>query len=76
MEGSMASQKSGMSKKIGADQHRPASSSPSISPEQFVAEVRSRAHQIFLQRGSTARSPLEDWLQAEKELKTKYGILD
>jgi hypothetical protein len=33
-------------------------------------EIQQRAHQIYLSRGSVAGRDLEDWLQAERELKT------
>jgi hypothetical protein len=38
---------------------------PHLSGEQ---EIRDRAYEIYLQRGSQAGSDLEDWLQAEREL--------
>jgi len=33
------------------------------------AEIRSRAHQLFLDRGESPGNELEDWLRAERELK-------
>jgi hypothetical protein len=36
-------------------------------------EIRQRAHQIFLARGSVGGRDLEDWLQAERELKAARG---
>jgi hypothetical protein len=45
-----------------------------ITPEQLVADITKRAHEIYLKRGSTPGTPLEDWLNAEKEIKQKYGI--
>jgi hypothetical protein len=44
--------------------------------EQFKAEVEKRATEIFLKRQETKVSgdALSDWLQAEKEIKTKYRI--
>jgi hypothetical protein len=33
-------------------------------------QIASRAHQIFLERGATPGRDLDDWLQAERELKT------
>lgn len=33
-------------------------------------EIRHRAHQIFLARGGKAGREFDDWLQAEREIKT------
>ena len=35
------------------------------------AEIRARAHQLYEQRGKEAGHELEDWLQAETELRRK-----
>jgi hypothetical protein len=40
-----------------------------IAPEQLVAEITKRANEIYLKRGPTPGTPLEDWLKAEKEIK-------
>jgi len=45
-----------------------------IAPDQLVAEIRKRAHEIFLKRGPGPGSDLDDWLKAEREVKEKYGI--
>jgi len=45
-----------------------------MTPEHLIKLVQDRAHEIFLQRGNKPGSTLGDWLQAEKEVKTKYGI--
>jgi hypothetical protein len=37
------------------------------------AEIAMRAHEIYLARGGTGGSQLDDWLQAERELKAKPG---
>jgi hypothetical protein len=34
-------------------------------------QIRQRAHQIYLQRGEQAGSELDDWLQAEAELRPR-----
>ena len=47
---------------------------PQINLQNFLAKVRKRAYELFLQRGSTHGSDLGDWLKAEKEIKRKYGI--
>ena len=33
-------------------------------------EIRNRAYEIYLQRGGQAGYEVDDWLQAERELKT------
>jgi hypothetical protein len=45
-----------------------------ITPEKLVNEIERRAHAIYLQRGAAPGSDLTDWLQAEREIKAKYGI--
>ncbi len=45
-----------------------------ITHEQLVLEIRERANQIFLERGDNPGSELDDWLQAEKEIKSKYKM--
>jgi hypothetical protein len=34
-----------------------------------IEEIRQRAHQIFMARGGTPGTELDDWLRAEQELK-------
>ena len=34
-----------------------------------IEEIRQRAHQIFMARGATPGTELDDWLRAEHELK-------
>ena len=36
--------------------------------------IRKRAYQLFEMRGRQAGHELEDWLQAEREIKSRYGI--
>jgi len=43
----------------------------SPTPEQ----IRQRAHEIYQARGDAPGRELDDWLQAERELKTKMGQL-
>lgn len=38
--------------------------------------IRRRAHQLYLQRGSSPGSELDDWLQAEKEVLLAENPLD
>lgn len=40
-------------------------------PEPTQEEIALRAYHIFLERGSTPGNELEDWLQAERELKSE-----
>jgi hypothetical protein len=57
-------------KAVGGDEPWPFAS---ITPQDLENEIRERAFFIFLQRG-TEGDPLSDWLQAEAEIKRKYGI--
>jgi hypothetical protein len=45
----------------------------SITPQDLENEIRERAFYIYLQRG-TEGDPTSDWVQAEAEIKRKYGI--
>jgi hypothetical protein len=67
---SMESAKKPKKKDFGGDEPWPFAS---ITPQDLENEVRERAFFIFLQRG-TEGDPLSDWLQAEAEIKRKYGI--
>lgn len=50
---------------------------PTVEKEEAVAfepnqdEIAVRAHELFLQRGGISGHELEDWLQAEEELRKK-----
>jgi len=48
--------------------------SEAMTPEQLVSEIRRRAQEIFEKRGSAPGTHLDDWLKAEKEVKSKHGI--
>jgi len=37
-------------------------------------EIEQRAYQLYVQRGGATGSDVEDWLQAERELREKYDI--
>ncbi len=52
----------------------PQKKQPGITPEQLVAQIQKRAHEIYLRRGAAPGTAMGDWLQAEKEIKAKYGI--
>ena len=47
---------------------------PNIKLEDFIAEIRARAAEIYKRRGNASGDALSDWLQAEKEIKKKHGI--
>ena len=38
-----------------------------------IEEIRQRAHQIFMARGGTSGTELDDWLRAEQELKQEHA---
>lgn len=44
--------------------------------EEFLDEVRERAHEIYEERNARGLpgDSMSDWLQAEKELKKKYNF--
>jgi hypothetical protein len=48
-------------------ENKPTNKTP-VSPPS-AEEIRRRAHQIFLARGGVPGKELDDWLQAEHELK-------
>jgi hypothetical protein len=39
-----------------------------VAPKPSNEEIALRAYQIYLERGSTPGDPMQDWLQAEREL--------
>ena len=47
----------------------PCGTTPAIQPTQ--AEIARRAHEIYQARGGAPGSDLDDWLQAERELKAE-----
>lgn len=44
--------------------------------EDFLAEIQKRAYDIYLERTKNGLpgDEMSDWLQAEKEIKSKYNI--
>jgi hypothetical protein len=50
------------------------STTEGIQPDRLVSEIRKRAEEIFHERGHAPGSDLENWLKAESEIKSKYGI--
>ena len=49
-------------------QRHPGDSSAKDAPSQ--EQIRGRAYEIYLERGSLSGSEVEDWLQAESELES------
>jgi len=50
-----------------------AASRPQAPRAPTPEEIAKRAHEIWLARGGGPGSDLEDWLQAERELRTERG---
>jgi hypothetical protein len=42
------------------------------APSNLEDEIRRRAYELYLQRGSAAGSEAEDWLAAEREVRQRY----
>ena len=49
---------------------------PTILKEQFTSLVRQRAYEIYKKRGGSPGSDISDWVQAEKELKSQYNVVE
>lgn len=43
------------------------------TPEPSEAQIRERAHKLFLERGGRGGQPREDWLEAERELRSIFA---
>ena len=54
-------------------QREPTIKTPALPSED---EIRRRAHRLFLERGGAPGRELDDWLQAERELKYGYQRKD
>lgn len=57
-------------------QERPQSPQPNFEPEQAESEIREediakRAYALYEQRGGFPGAELDDWLQAEQELRNR-----
>ena len=48
-----------------------AKSNSSCMSGDLTAKIRVRAYELFLKRGSTPGHAMEDWLQAEREVKAR-----
>lgn len=44
-----------------------------VVPISLEDEIRRRAYEIYVERGSTPGSEHEDWLAAEREIRSRYG---
>lgn len=60
----MAARKNGKEKREAANKHQPTEE-----------QIRERAYEIYLARNGKPGSDLEDWLQAERELKAAVSDL-
>lgn len=43
-----------------------------VVPIKLENEIRRRAYELYLQRGTTSGSEAEDWLTAEREVRERY----
>ena len=43
-------------------------------PETFDNEIRNLAYEIHIKRGNTLGSNMDDWLNAEREIRAKYHL--
>lgn len=49
-----------------------AESRKNVVPINLEEEIRRRAYEIYVERGSTPGSESEDWLTAEREVRSRY----
>ena len=45
-----------------------------VTPEKLVEEIKQRAYEMHVARGGMPGFELDDWLNAEREIKAKYRI--
>ena len=43
------------------------------TPEPSEAQIRERAHKLYLERGARGGQAREDWLEAERELRSIFA---
>lgn len=55
----------------GSGERTPSAPQPIARPTQ--EPIAARAHEIYLRRGGAPGRELDEWLQAERELKTELG---
>jgi hypothetical protein len=53
----------------------PTNKPASVDLQHYIEEIRIRANEIYLQRGNMPGDDLSDWLQAEREIKQKHGLV-
>jgi hypothetical protein len=58
-------------KQLKAGRPAPPVNEPAAQPTQ--EEIAKRAHEIYLARGGAQGCDMDDWLQAERELKQQRG---
>jgi hypothetical protein len=60
------------SKKSNGRQPQAAAGKPTAAPRRdpSVDEIRDRAYKLFLQRGGTPGHAIDDWLAAERDLRS------
>lgn len=44
---------------------------PTVEAEPTIEQIRQRAYELYLFRGDGSGNELEDWLEAERELRSK-----
>jgi Protein of unknown function (DUF2934) len=59
-------------RKMGVVRSEPRKNAAPPTPINLEDEIRRRAHELYLQRGTASGSEAEDWLTAEREVKQRY----
>jgi Protein of unknown function (DUF2934). len=60
-------------KKVTENSQEPEPNTENLKrPEPTEEEIRRRAHEIYVARGGAEGYELDDWLQAERELRSQY----
>jgi len=44
-------------------------------PEDFIAEIREKAYENYINKGGYHGDDMADWLNAEKKIKEKYSVV-
>ena len=53
---------------------KPKKAAEAIGLNDYLEHVRKRAYEIFNSRGAIHGSDLDDWINAEKQIKKQYGL--
>ncbi|MEO0081350.1 MAG: DUF2934 domain-containing protein [candidate division WOR-3 bacterium] len=48
--------------------------SKSFCPEDYIERIRVRAYELYLARGGQHGRDLDDWLEAEKQVRKELGL--